>query len=151
MATALFPEEPEREVNLGPLQDGVRGVWRLVPIVDEKGIPVQNNRGVWKPFVVDATGKVVREPAFMPLPGSQATFLRCNVFEALYEGTRGPGKTMTLLMDFAKEVGKGYGKAWRGILFRRTYGDLDDVVRKIEDEFPKIFPGFMFKKSKADG
>lgn len=150
MTIKLYPDEPERVVNLGPLQGGLRGVWRLVPVLDVRGVPLEPNPGVWKPFIVDENGKVVQEPAYMPLPGSQAAFLRCNTFEALFEGTRGPGKTMTLIMDFAKEVGKGYGKAWRGILFRQTYGDLDDVVRKIEDFIPKIFPGFIFKKSKAD-
>lgn len=58
--------------------------------------------------------------------------------------------TMTLLMDFAADVNKGYGKAWRGILFRREYKDLDDVAKKIEEWFPKIFEGFRFLKSKAE-
>ena len=40
-----------------------------------------------------------------PQPGSQALFLSCPVFECLYEGTRGPGKTDALLMDFAQFVG----------------------------------------------
>jgi hypothetical protein len=86
----------------------------------------------------------------MPLPGSQYTFLECPVFECLYEGTRGGGKTLTLVMDFAKEVGKGHGKAWRGVLFRKKLGDLDDVVRKIEEVLPALYPGFRFLKSKAD-
>lgn len=116
--------------------------WRLMSTEDGKG--------EWGSYMVDIAGKVIGRPSFLPLPGSQELFLSCPVFEALYHGNRGPGKTMTLLMDFAQEVGKGYGKAWRGILFRRTYGDLDDVVRKIEEFFPKIFPGFKFLKSKAE-
>lgn len=103
----------------------------------------------WVPRQRDAKGKMT-EPKWMPLPGSQYTFLECPIFEALYEGTRGPGKTLTLVMDFAQDVGKGYGKAWRGVLFRQKLGDLDDVVRKLEDWLPKIFPGFRFRKSKAD-
>lgn len=89
-------------------------------------------------------------PIWMPLPGSQYIFLECPIFEALYEGTRGPGKTLTLLMDFAKEVGKGYGKSWRGILFRKTFGDLDDVVLKIEEWMYQLYPDFKFLKSKAE-
>jgi Terminase large subunit, T4likevirus-type, N-terminal len=129
-------------------QNGGRAEWRLLSSWDS----VNNIPGpdFWKPLYVNAEGQVEFEPAWLPLPGSQNTFLECPVFEALYEGTRGPGKTITLLMDFAKEVGKGYGKAWRGILFRRTFGDLDDVVRKIEEFFPKIFPGFRFLKSKSE-
>ena len=86
----------------------------------------------------------------MPLPGSQFLFLQCPIYEALYEGTRGPGKTLTLLMDFAREVGKGHGSSWRGVLFRREYKDLDDVVKKIEEWFYRLWPGFRFLKSKAE-
>jgi len=125
------------------LADKSRMEWRR--ITDGK-----SPQGIWKPFLVDAAGDVLEEPVFMPLPGSQTTFLTCPIFEALYHGTRGPGKTMTLLMDFAQEVGKGYGKAWRGILFRLEFGDLDDVVKKIEEWFPQIWPDFKFLKSKSD-
>jgi hypothetical protein len=104
---------------------------------------------VWEPQVSYANGKT-DTPVWLPLPGSQYTFLECPIYEALYEGTRGPGKTLTLIMDFAKDVGKGYGKSWRGILFRQKLGDLDDVVRKIEEWFTKLYPGFRFRKSKAD-
>lgn len=103
----------------------------------------------WVPQVQYANGKV-ETPIWMPLPGSQYTFLECPIFEAMFEGTRGPGKTLTLIMDFAKEVGKGHGKAWRGILFRQKLGDLDDVVRKIEEWMYPLYPGFRFRKSKAD-
>lgn len=103
----------------------------------------------WEPQVTYANGNVAT-PKWQPLPGSQYTFLQCPIFEALYEGTRGPGKTLTLIMDFAKDVGKGHGKAWRGIMFRQKLGDLDDVVRKIEDWMIQIHPGFRFLKSKAD-
>lgn len=104
----------------------------------------------WRARFLDGDGNVQDEPAWMPLPGSQFLFLQCPVFEALYAGNRGPGKTIALAMDFAKEVGKGYGKAWRGIIFRKSYKDLDDFVRKIEDVFEKVFPGFVFKKSKSE-
>lgn len=82
-----------------------------------------------------------------PFPGSQRLFLSCPVFEVLLEGTRGGGKTDTLLMDFAREVGKGYGAGWVGALFRQTYPQLDDVVRKSKRWFPQIFPGAKFNES----
>lgn len=58
--------------------------------------------------------------------------------------------TLTLLMDFARGVGQGYGSSWRGILFRRHFGDLDDVVRKVEEWYGLLFPGFRFLKSKSE-
>jgi hypothetical protein len=80
------------------------------------------------------------EVVWAPQPGSQHFFLTCPFFEVLYDGTRGPGKTDALLMDFAQHVGRGFGSAWRGVLFRRTYKQLDDVVAKSHKWFPRIFP-----------
>ena len=79
-----------------------------------------------------------------PLPGSQHKFSRCPVYEALYEGTRGNGKTDSLIMDFAQHCGRGFGVNWRGILFRQTYPQLADVVAKSKKWFYQIFPGARF-------
>ena len=84
--------------------------------------------------------------AWKPHPGSQVLFLSCPVFECLYEGTRGPGKTDALLMSFAQFVGVGFGEAWRGILFRETYPQLADVVKKTKRWFRQFFPGAVFNK-----
>lgn len=83
-----------------------------------------------------------------PQQGSQIGFLCTNVFEVLYEGTRGPGKTWALLMDFAKDCGKGFGAAWRGVLFRQTYPQLQDVVAKSKAIFYDMFPGIRFNEAK---
>lgn len=86
---------------------------------------------------------------WQPQPGSQAAFLSVphqEIFEVLYEGTRGPGKTDALLMDFAQHVGQGYGAAWKGVLFRRTYPELGDVISKSEKWFPLIWPKARFNK-----
>lgn len=74
-------------------------------------------------------------------PGAQDAFLRCPVFEVLLEGNRGGGKTDALVMDFAQHCGKGFGPDWRGIIFRQTYKQLDDVVAKTKKWIPRIFPG----------
>lgn len=83
---------------------------------------------------------------WIPQPGSQVLFLTCPVYEVLFEGTRGPGKTDALLADFCQHVGKGYGAAWRGILFRETYPQLSDVVAKTREWFPRWFPGAKFRE-----
>ena len=85
-----------------------------------------------------------------PHEGSQELFLSCPVFECLYEGTRGPGKTDALLMDYAQDVGRGYGADWRGIVFRREYKELDDIVKKSKKWFRRIFPRARFLESKSD-
>ena len=84
-----------------------------------------------------------------PLPGSQVMFLasRTKAWEALYEGTRGVGKSDALLMDFAQDVGKGWGSAWRGILFRRYERELTELIIKSVRWFKPIYPGAVYMQS----
>lgn len=89
-----------------------------------------------------------RRVVWAPQPGSQEAFLSCPLFECLYHGTRGNGKTDALLMDFAQHVGQGYRDAWRGILFRQTYPQLADVVAKSERWFRRIFPTARFNRQR---
>lgn len=86
------------------------------------------------------------ERVWAPQAGSQELFLSCPIFECLYEGTRGPGKTDALLMDFLQHVGTGLGPDWRGILFRRSHPELADVIAKSQKWFKRIFPGAEFNK-----
>ena len=85
--------------------------------------------------------------AWAPQPGSQEIFLTCPIRECLYEGTRGPGKTDALLMDFARDVGRGLGADWKGVLFRRTYPQLKDVIDKSLRWFPRIFPTAIYNQT----
>lgn len=86
------------------------------------------------------------ERVWSPQAGSQELFLSCPIFECLYEGTRGPGKTDALLMDFLQHVGTGLGPDWRGILFRRSHPELADVIAKSQKWFRRIFPGAEYNK-----
>lgn len=86
-----------------------------------------------------------------PHPGSQVLFLGCPLYEVLYTGTRGPGKTDALLMDFAQHCEQGYGDAWRGILFRHEYKPLQEVIAKSKRWFNQIFGDRVrFLESKGD-
>lgn len=82
-----------------------------------------------------------KKPIWIPQNGSQSKFMDCPLFEVLYHGTRGPGKTDALIMSFAQHIGKGYGAAWRGIIFRQSYPQLADVQAKTEKWFNQIFAG----------
>ena len=82
------------------------------------------------------TNKVI----WMPQPGSQVAFLTCPYWEVLYEGTRGPGKTDALIIDFLQGVGKGHGPAYRGILFRESFPQLSDVISRTKKYYTQIFP-----------
>lgn len=73
-----------------------------------------------------------------PLDGSQRLIMSCPANIMLYHGTRGPGKTDAQLMRFRRNVGKGYGRFWRGIIFDREYKSLDDIISKSQRWFPEI-------------
>lgn len=85
-----------------------------------------------------------------PLGGSQEMALSCPCNHILYEGTRGPGKTDAQLMKFRRNVGVGYGKFWRGVIFDREYKNLDDLVSKSQRWFPEFGDGARFLSSKSD-
>jgi hypothetical protein len=54
--------------------------------------------------------------------------------ELFFGGARGGGKSFYLLLDFLQDVPK-YGKAWQGIVFRRSYPELQDLIKKAKEIF----------------
>jgi Terminase large subunit, T4likevirus-type, N-terminal len=54
--------------------------------------------------------------------------------ELLYGGARGGGKTSWLLGDFLQDVAE-YGADWNGVLFRRHYKELEEVIRQSEEMY----------------
>lgn len=99
--------------------------------------------GIFKPYLV-------RKPlGYSLLPGSQMVFCASKVIETLYEGTRGPGKTNSLIWDFCQHVDKGYGADWTGVLFRRTHPELADVIAKSKAVVWSRFPQAQFNEAKS--
>lgn len=58
--------------------------------------------------------------------------------------------TDTQLMRFRKNVGIGYGRFWRGVIFDREYKNLDDLVSKSIRWFPEFYDGARFLSAKSD-
>jgi hypothetical protein len=82
--------------------------------------------------------------------GSQCLVLACPIYELLYHGTRGPGKTETMLIDFLKDVGRGLGAAWHGIVFRRTYPELSSIIKRSLVLFPQLVPGAKYNANERE-
>jgi hypothetical protein len=59
----------------------------------------------------------------------QALALKSPAFELLFGGATGGGKSDFLLMDFYNGVNK-YNKNWQGIVFRRTYDELEELLKR---------------------
>lgn len=94
--------------------------------------------------------KVARRVIWSPLPGSQTAALLCPYNHILYEGTRGPGKSECQLMHFRKNVGKGYGAYWRGVIFGTEYKTFDDLKAKALKIFPQFKDGAKYLSSTVE-
>lgn len=75
-------------------------------------------------------------------PGPQLTAIQHDlVDELLYGGAVYGGKSDFLLGDFAQDVPRPYGKYWHGILFRKSYKQLEDLITRSKEIYPRWFPG----------
>jgi hypothetical protein len=75
-------------------------------------------------------------------PGPQLTAIqRDTVDELLYGGAVFGGKSDFLLGDFAQDVPRPYGQHWHGILFRKNYPQLEDLIARSKEIYPSWFPG----------
>src|SRR5947209_16964266 len=72
-----------------------------------------------------------------PQPGPQEMLLACPIEDIGFGGARGGGKTAGMLGDFLFHESQ-YGKHAHGLLLRRTYGELDEVVRQAD----RLFTGW---------
>ncbi|WP_141396336.1 hypothetical protein [Polaromonas sp. AET17H-212] len=62
--------------------------------------------------------------------------------EVCYSGTRGPGKTDAILVAFAHHCNIDYWVFWPGVIFRREYKHLDDMINKSKRWFNQLTPQF---------
>lgn len=67
----------------------------------------------------------------------QLRFLSCPAHEVLYGGARGGGKSWATLLDWLRHE-QQYGAKAKGILFRRTMPELEDMLSKAGEMFPSM-------------
>jgi len=72
-----------------------------------------------------------------PQPGPQHAFVESDVFEVVYGGARGGGKTDAALGDFALHA-EDFGAAAKGLLVRRTRTALEPTIERAR----RIFRAF---------
>ena len=77
------------------------------------------------------------EVAWSPQSAPQEALVTCPIEDVFYGGARGGGKTDGLLGDFAAHAGK-YGKHAHGILFRRTYPELEQVMQRAHEVYAPL-------------
>jgi len=82
-----------------------------------------------------------------PQPGPQLAAIEaawCD--ELFFGGARGGGKSDYLIGDYLAD-GSSYGAEWRGILFRRTYPELEEIIARSKSIIPGTYPGSEWKES----
>jgi hypothetical protein len=76
--------------------------------------------------------------AWRPQKGTQVEAIGASWCEELFfGGARGGGKTSFLLGDFIQDVNI-YKQHWKGILFRKTYPELEEVIFQSKQIYPKM-------------
>ena len=83
-------------------------------------------------------------PVWAPQSGPQTSFVESDVFEVVYGGARGGGKTDAALGDFARHAAE-YGSAARGLLVRRTRVALEPTIARAKE----IFAGAQWAEQKS--
>ena len=93
----------------------------------------KNNSQAAKPGVIE----------WRPHNGPQTRFHLSRAYETLFGGTKGPGKTDTLLREGLRQI---HIPNYRAIIFRRTYPNLREII----DRSHKYFGGLGAKFNAQD-
>lgn len=75
--------------------------------------------------------------AWRPQPGPQTALLACPIGDVFFGGARGGGKTDGLLGDFLTQAGR-YKRHARGVLFRRSYREIEEVEERARAIYPLL-------------
>lgn len=81
----------------------------------------------------EATGRRI---VWEPNPGPQTRLLETPIYDVLYGGAVGGGKSSSLLVDAARYAGNPH---YRALLLRRTYGELkDSLIPRSREIYPQL-------------
>lgn len=89
-----------------------------------------------------------------PTKGSQEMFLMLGqlaslVIEVMFHGGRGIGKSEVLIIAYLIHVGQGWGSSWTGVIFKKEYKPLRNLISTSRKIIPRIFPDAVWNKSEC--
>lgn len=74
---------------------------------------------------------------WQPQPGPQTHLMTCPVSEIFFGGARGGGKTDGVIGRWIQHA-NDYGSKAHGVIFRRRFKQLEEIVKRTQDLFPKL-------------
>lgn len=80
--------------------------------------------------------------SWTPHPGPQTEFCERGEYEVLFGGAAGPGKTDCLLMESSRGT---WHPRYRGLILRRTFPQLQEIIDRAFTWFPLIDQGAYYK------
>ena len=83
------------------------------------------------------TEEIKKVIGFRAQPGPQALLFQCHILDILYGGARGGGKSAGALGHFWNHANQ-YKKHARGVLFRKTYPQLEDIMGKAREMYKDV-------------
>lgn len=89
------------------------------------------------------TDKRPRRTLWTPQP-KQAAFMARGEYEALYGGAAGGGKSDALVVEALRQV---HIPHYKGLILRKTYPELEELVEKSLMLYPRAFPGAKYNHS----
>lgn len=92
-------------------------------------------------------GAPARRIVWRPQPGPQHAFVTCPIFEVVYGGARGGGKTDAALGDWALHARK-YAEHAKGLFVRRTRVALEPTIERAKQIFTPLGAVWQEQKSR---
>ena len=90
-----------------------------------------------QPVAVRPTARRKGRLVWAPQPGPQTALLQCPVQDVFWGGARGGGKTDGLIGDWLAHAHR-YGRNARGVIFRRTYPEAEEVEIRVAELLPPL-------------
>ena len=92
-------------------------------------------------------GKPKVKPIWEPQQKQKIALEYDDIYELFYGGAKGGGKSEFLLVDFTRYI-REWGRDYHGIIFRRTFPELEELITRSQQLYPAAFPGARYVEGK---